>query len=59
MPIYEIEVERTTRAVYGVRAATPDEAQSIAIEVDELGGFTPRRRRPPKVIARDVTKAAS
>jgi len=59
MQVYEIEVKRTTRAVYGVRSRSPEEARSIAIEVDELGGFRPRRTRPPRVEARDVTKPAT
>lgn len=59
MQVYEIEVKRTTRAVYGVRSSSAEEARSIAIEVDELGGFRPRRTRLPRVEARDITKRAS
>jgi len=59
MKIYEIEVTRTTRAVYGVRSTSAKEARSIAIEVDELGGFRPRQIRPPRVEARNITKRVS
>ena len=59
MQVYEIEIRRTTRTVYGVRSRSAKEARSIAIEVDELGGFRPRRTRPPRVEARDITKPAT